>query len=134
MKVRRAEIKDVELIKKLHKQHSKHIGGFNLFWVWDKYIEGKSKHKYVVIEDCGFMRYGYSKKYSAYVLYEIAVDSETQHKGVGRTLYNHLPKPLMLKCNQNNDVGNAFYESMGMTKVGVTATKQGVKQNIWWTT
>lgn len=134
MKVRRAEIKDKEFIEKLHKEHNKEIGDFNVFWVWDKYIQGKAKHKYMVIEDCGFMRYGYSKKYSAYVLHEIAVDTETQHKGVGRTLYHHLPKPLMLKCNQNNDVGNAFYESMGMTKVGVTSTKQGVKQNIWWIT
>ena len=134
MKVRPATIQDEDFIKKLHKQHKKHIGGFNLFWVWDKYIEGTAKHKYVVIEGCGFMRYGYSKKYSAFVLHEIAVDEETKQKGVGRTFFNHLPKPLMLKCNQDNDTGNAFYQAMGMTKVGVTETKQGVKQNIWWTT
>ena len=39
----------------------------------------------------------------------------------------------MLKCNADNDIGNAFYLAMGMTKVGKTQTKQGVKQNIWWT-
>jgi len=134
MKVRSATKQDEAFIKKLHKQHKKHIGGFNLFWVWDKYIDRTAKYKYVVIDDCGFMRYGFSKKYSAYVLYEIAVDEDTKQRGVGRALYEHLPRPLMLKCNQDNDTGNKFYEAMGMTKVGVTQTRQGVKQNIWWTT
>lgn len=134
MQVRPATIEDVDFIKKLHSQSKKHIGNFNLFWVWDKYIEGTSKHKYVVIDECGFMRYGYSTKYKAFVLYEIAVDQDTKQKGVGRVFFNHLPKPLMLKCNQDNEVGNKFYEAMGMTKVGVAETKQGVKQNIWWTT
>ena len=134
MKVRLATKQDEAFIKKMHKQHKKHIGGFNLFWVWDKYIDCTAKYKYVVIDDCGFMRYGFSKKYSAYVLYEIAVDEDTKQRGVGRALYEHLPRPLMLKCNQDNDTGNKFYEAMGMTKAGVTETRQGVKQNIWWTT
>lgn len=134
MKVRLANIDDSEFIKKLHKQHKKHIGGFNLFWVWDKYVEGKAKYKYVVIDGAGFMRYGYSKKYHAYVLYEIAVDDDNKQKGVGRAFYEHLPKPLMLKCNQDNTRGNKFYEAMGMTKAGNAETKQGVKQNIWWNT
>ena len=134
MKVRKATKDDAEYIKKLHKQHKKHIGGFNLFWVWDKYIDGTAKHKYVIIENAGFMRYGYSKKYSAYVLYEIAVDTDCKQKGVGTILFNELPKPTMLKCNTDNDIGNAFYKKMGMTKVGVTSTKAGQKQNIWWNT
>ena len=40
----------------------------------------------------------------------------------------------MLKCNLDNEVGNKFYEKMGMTLAGKTQTKAGVKQNIWWTT
>lgn len=134
MKVRAATIDDREFIKSLYKTNAKEIGDFNLFWVWDKYLDGTSKHKYDVIDDCGFMRYGYSKKYSAYVLYEIAVVPDTKQKGVGRLLYNHLPKPLMLKCNQYNEIGNKFYEAMGMTKVGVDQNKKGLKKNIWWTT
>lgn len=134
MKVRAATIDDREFIKSLYKINAKEIGDFNLFWVWDKYLDGTSKHKYAVIDDCGFMRYGYSKKYSAYVLYEIAVVPDTKQKGVGRLFYNHLPKPLMLKCNQSNEIGNKFYEAMGMTKVGVEQNKKGLKKNIWWTT
>jgi hypothetical protein len=134
MKVRPATIRDKEFIKDLYKTNPKEIGDFNLFWVWDKYIEGTSKHRYVVIDDCGFMRYGYSKKYSAYVLYEIAVVKDVKQKGVGRAFYDHLPKPAMLKCNQTNEVGNRFYEAMGMTKVGVEENKKGLKKNIWWTT
>ena len=133
MKVRKANINDAEFIKKLHKQHKKHIGGFNLFWIWDKYVEGKAKYEYVIIDEIAFMRYGYSKKYKANVLYEIAVDLDNVKKGAGRVLYNHLSKPLMLKCNKDNDIGNKFYKSMGMTKAGETETKAGVKQIIWWT-
>jgi hypothetical protein len=132
MKVRLANIDDALFIKGFYKQHSKEIGDFNLFYVWDDYLTGKAKHKYVVIDDCGFMRYGYSKKYSAFVLYEIAV--EEKKKGVGRAFFEHLPKPLMLKCNQSNEVGNKFYEAMGMTKVGVDENKKGLKKNIWWIT
>ena len=133
MKVRAAVKQDEDFIKKLHKQHKKHIGGFNLFWIWDDYIN-KNKYKYVVIDNGGFMRYGYSKKYNAYVLYEIGVEIENTQKGVGRKLFEYLPKPLMLKCNLDNEVGNKFYEAMGMTLAGKTQTKAGVKQNIWWTT
>jgi len=133
MKVRAAVKQDEDFIKKLHKQHKKHIGGFNLFWIWDDYIN-KNKNKYVVIDKGGFMRYGFSKKYNAYVLYEIAVDDDSKQKGVGRKLFEYLPKPLMLKCNLDNEVGNKFYEAMGMTLAGKTQTRSGVKQNIWWTT
>ena len=134
MKVRAATKDDEPLIKKLHKQAKKEIGNFNLFWVWDKYLDKTAKYKYVVIDETAFMRYGYSKKYKANVLYEIAVDSESKQQGAGRVLYNHLPKPLMLKCNLDNEIGNKFYLNMGMTLVGKTKTKQGVIQNIWWAT
>ena len=134
MNIRLATIEDVDFIKKLHKQSSKHIGSFNLFWSWDKYISKTAKHRYVVIDEKGFMRYGYSKKYNAYVLFEIAVDTECKQKGVGKVLFDYLPKPLMLKCNQDNEAGNKFYAKMGMSKVGKTKTSAGVEQNIWWIT
>ena len=111
MNIRLAKIEDVDFIKKLHKQSSKQIGGFNLFWVWDKYIKKEAKHKYVIIED-----------------------TDCKQKGVGKALYNYIPKPIMLKCNQDNEAGNLFYNNMGMTKAGKTKTLAGVNQNIWWAT
>jgi len=134
MNIRLAKPEDEDFIKKLHKQSSKHIGGFNLFWVWDKYIKKQARHRYVIIEGKGFMRYGYSKKYNSYVLHEIAVDKDCTEKGVGKALYEYLPRPLMLKCNQDNEVGNLFYQKMGMNKEGTTKTSAGVKQNIWTAT
>lgn len=131
MNIRLANANDKDFIKKLHKQSSKHIGNFNLFWTWDKYISGEAKHKFYVIDDMGFMRIGYSKKYNSYVLYEIAVDIDCKQKGVGKKLYDKIPKPLMLKCNKDNDAGNKFYSKMGMTKAGTTKTSKGVEQNIW---
>ena len=134
MKIRKATAQDETFIKKLHQQHKKHIGNFNLFWTWDKFIEGKTNYTFVMIDDCGFMRYGYSKKYKAYLLYEIAVDKDSSQKGVGSLLFNHIPRPLMLKCNADNTIGNKFYIKMGMTKAGITHTKKGEKQNIYWIT
>lgn len=134
MQIRKAIATDADFIKKIHKQHKAHIGSFNLFWSWDHYLDGTNKSKFFVIDGGGFMRYSYSKMYTAYILHEIGVDNETTRKGVGRTLFEALPRPLMLKCNVDNDRGNAFYEAMGMTKMGKTATKKGVEQNVWWIT
>ena len=134
MEVRKAVHSDSEFIKKLHRQHSKHIGSFNLFWSWDKYLTGENKSTYLVVEGGGFVRFSWMKKYDAYVIHEIAVDEETTRRGVGRALFEATPRPLMLKCNMDNDTGNAFYEKMGMTKVGKAATKKGVPQNVWWIT
>ena len=131
MNIRLATKEDESFIKKLHKQNSKDIGSFNLFWSWDKYLSREAKHKFYVIENMGFMRIGYSKKYNSYVLYEIAVDIECKQNGVGKRLYDKIPKPLMLKCNKDNDVGNKFYSKIGMTKTGTTKTSKGIEQNIW---
>lgn len=134
MNIRLATIDDVDFMKKLHKENSKHIGDFNVFRVWDKYISKTAKHRYVVIDEKGFMRYGYSKKYNAYVLFEIAVETECKQKGIGKVLFDYLPRPLMLKCNQANEAGNKFYAKMGMTKAGKRKTTTGIEQNIWWIT
>tara|TARA_Y100000114_G_C11763694_1_gene331625 strand:+ start:340 stop:744 length:405 start_codon:yes stop_codon:yes gene_type:complete len=134
MKIRKATKDDEAFIKELHKQHKKHIGNFNLFWVWDKFLEGNTPYTYEIYEEHGFIRYGYSKKYKANVIYEIAVKNGSTQKGVGKDLFNRLKKPIFLKCNEDNVVGNKFYLKMGMTKAGVTITKKGEKQNIYWIT
>jgi len=131
MQIRRAIASDADFIKKIHKQHKKEIGSFNLFYSWDYYIKGINKSVFLIIEDGGSMRFSYMKKYNAYVLHEIGVDNESTRKGVGRALFNALPRPLILKCNMDNERGNAFYEAMGMTKIAKTATKKGVPQNVW---
>jgi len=134
MKIEKATIDDAEFIKSIYKQHKKEIGNFNLFWVWDKYLEGNTPYKFVVIKNVAFMRFGYSKKFKCNVLYEIGVDNKTMQKGAGKMLYNYLPKPTMIKCNTDNIIGNKFYEKMGAILVGKTITKSGIKQQIWWNT
>ena len=120
-----------EFIKEIYKQEKKHLGSFNLYQSWDKYITKESPYKFFVLDGIGFMRYGYSKKYKSYLLQEIGIKEEHKKKGYAKILLNAIPKPLMLKCNFDNDAGNAFYERCGMTKVGKTSTKSGVEQNIW---
>ena len=134
----KAEASDKEWIKAIYKQEAEHLGPFNLFWSWDKYLTGESPYKYICIRGKGFVRYGYSKKYDMYVIQEIGVDAEYKRQGLAKKLLQGTIKVarrnskfLMLKCNIDNEVGNKFYEACGMRIYGTTKTKKGVKQNIW---
>lgn len=138
MKARDATQHDKEAIKALYKENSKNIGSFNLFWSWDKYIEGKAHHKFVVAEDgkeiLGFVRWGVSKREKCFVLHEIAVKKDIKQRGVGRLLFEQIPKPITLKCRCDNEPGNSFYKAMGMMISGRTKTKKGVEHYVWWIT
>lgn len=122
---------DKEWIEAIYKQNRSELGSFNLFYSWDNYVEGKGNFKFLVIRPFAFVRYGWMKKYDAYVIQEIGVGRSERGKGFGAQLLQAVPTPLLLKCNCDNEVGNAFYKKMGMTLSGNTETKKGVKQNIW---
>jgi hypothetical protein len=79
----------------------------------------------------GFIRYAWMNKYSAYVVHEIGVFDDFQGLGYGAKLLTQVPIPVLLKCNTDNERGNAFYKDMGMTCAGKTHTKKGVEQIIW---
>ena len=130
-KLRHATRADADLLKELYKQAKDHIGSFNLYQVWDKYLTSSTNYKYLICEDKGFVRYGFSKKYSSWIIHEIAVLDDFKRHGIARHIVENLPRPLMLKCNCDNEIGNRFYEKIGMTKVGKTKTRKGVEQNIW---
>jgi len=138
MKARDATHNDRDSIKQLYKDNSKNIGSFNLFWSWDKYIAKTAPHKFVVVEYdkeiLGFVRWGVSKKEKCFVLHEIAVKNDIKQRGVGRMLFDQIPKPIMLKCRCDNKAGNSFYKAMGMTIAGKTRTKKGVDHYKWWIT
>ncbi len=132
MLIRRANINDKDLIKKIHQESSKEIGSFNLFYVWDLYLCGTSKYSFYIFEDCSFVRYGYSEKYKSNIIYEIGVLKSCRGLGVARRMIEQLDKPLMLKCNTDNIVGNLFYEKIGMRKVGVVKSSNSKKSmNVW---
>ena len=63
-------------------------------------------------------------------IYEIAVDERWRGVGVGRALLNAVPPPVRLKCTQDNERGNAFYASAGMTLIGNEAGKHR-PLNVW---
>lgn len=96
---------------------------------WKNYLQGKGY--FMVIDGIGFVRYAWMKKYSAFVVHEIGVAEEFKGKGYGGALLNAVPIPILLKCNEDNETGNAFYNSMGMKCAGRTFTKKGVPQLIW---
>jgi hypothetical protein len=132
MELRTATIEDQPLIKEIHKNEKEHLGSFNLYQVWDKFIRGERiPYTYVVVEGKGFCRYGFSKKYNHYVIHEVGVLPEYKRQGISRFILENVPRPLMLKCNVDNKIGNEFYKKVGMVLSGKTQTKNGVKQNIW---
>jgi hypothetical protein len=130
--IRLATEKDEGLIRKIHKESSKQIGSFNLFYIWDNYISRKNKYKYYVIDGVGFVRHGYSKKLKCYTVKEFGVLNEYKGKGYAEKLFNHCKRPIYLTCNIDNDRGNAFYKKIGMKLKGVKTSKNGkTKMNAW---
>lgn len=130
--LRPATREDVAMMKEIHKNEKEHLGSFNLYQVWDKWIGGeKVPYTFIVVEGKAFCRYGFSKKYQHYVIHEIGVLPQFKRQGISRFILENVPRPLMLKCNCDNDGGNKFYKSCGMILAGKTETKNGVKQNIW---
>lgn len=130
-KLRRAMRKDADLIKEIHRQCEKHIGVFDLFKVWQRYLTENTKWKYVICDNKGFARYAWSKKFQSWTIYEIAVLEEFKNQGVAKFIIENLPKPMTLKCNVDNDTGNVFYKKIGMTKLGTTYTRWGKEEYVW---
>lgn len=123
---------DKEWIEKIYKQSRSELGSFNLFYSWDNYLEGKGNFEFLVIRPFAFVRWGWMNKYNANVIQEIGTLKEHRGKGYSAQLLKAVPTPLFLKCNCDNEAGNAFYSKMGMEKLpGFTSTKKGVQQNIW---
>jgi GNAT superfamily N-acetyltransferase len=122
---------DRDWIEKIYKESKRELGSFNLFYSWDNFLEGKNNFKFHVIRPFAFVRWGWMPKYESNVIQEIGVDVKARGQGFAGRLLNAVPTPLLLKCNQDNNAGNAFYKKMGMTLSASTETKKGVKQNIW---
>lgn len=129
--MRYAKPQDEPWLKKLYAKNKKEIGSFNLFMSWDNFIKGKRGHFFFVIPNVAFIRYHWMSKYQANVVQEIAVAEDHKGRGYGKELLDNVPLPVLLKCNADNDSGNAFYKAVGMRKSGQCATKKGVLQNIW---
>lgn len=128
--------RDAEWIKKIYAKNKKHLGSFDLFMSWQKYMTGKGGKFEVAIQSVsgspvGFVRYAWMNKYTAYVVHEIGVFDDFQGLGYGAKLLTQVPIPVLLKCNMDNLRGNEFYKSMGMNCAGKTYTRKGVEQLIW---
>lgn len=131
-----ANKKHAEAIKQIYKECKSELGSFNLYQCWDMYLAGQGNEKFDVIVSwsaitVGFVRWCYSKKYGSYLVKDIGVLNKFRGEGLGLKLMQHVPVPVMLKCNANNETGNQFYESIGMKKSGTTQTKKGNPQIIW---
>lgn len=133
--IRLAKLSDKEYIKLIHKESKKEIGGFNLFYSWDKYCSKESPYLFYVVEDngekVGFMRFGFSKQLQYYVVKEIGIELKHRGKGYGQKFINKMPKPIYLTCNDDNLVGNQFYKSVGFTHAGKKKLKNGSISNVW---
>lgn len=129
VRIRPAMTHDENWIKEIYKAEKKHLGSFNLYQSWERYLEGFGNFN--VVPTKAFIRYNWSPKYGAYVVQEIAVHNDCKRQGLANLLIRTVPLPIMLKCNKDNEVGNQFYLSIGMQCAGRTETKNGREQIIW---
>jgi GNAT superfamily N-acetyltransferase len=137
-KVKSATQEDAAWIKDLYKQEKKHIGSFNLYQVWENYLAGIGPHRFIKVDEVAFCNYGFSVRKNCYVIHDIAVHLDHKGKGIGGFILEKIAAKahregttLMLKCNFDNEEGNAFYKRKGMKLERVNWTKAGVKQNVW---
>lgn len=126
-----ATLADEPMIKQVYKECRSELGSFNLYQCWEKYLKKESNEHFHVIRGRGFVRWCYSNKYQSYLVKDIGVLKEFRGSGIGIRLLKCVPTPVMLKCNVDNEDGNAFYAKIGMKKAGNTTTKSGNPQNIW---
>jgi ribosomal protein S18 acetylase RimI-like enzyme len=61
---------------------------------------------------------------------EIAVRKDFKQKGVGKKLFNMVPKPRRLKCTVDNQYSNDFYKSQGMKLISVEPGRKR-QLNVW---
>lgn len=130
-KIRRATKADEQLLKQIYKEARKELGSFNLFQCWTNYLSGVRGEFFMVLPKIGFVRWGFMNKYKCNVIKDIGVLKSEQGRGYGAMLVKSVPCTVMLKCNEDNAQGNAFYKSLGMQQAGRTFTKKGNPQIIW---
>lgn len=64
------------------------------------------------------------------VIYDLAVEFGLWTMGIGRALLYSVPAPIRLKCTQDNEQANRFYQHAGMTLIG-TETGKRRALNVW---
>ncbi len=79
-------------------------------------------------EVIGFIRW-HRRRDGWIIIYEICVRRDFRGEGVGRLLLEKVPKPIRLKCPQDNE-SNKFYEHLGFTLAGQEAGRKRAL-NIW---
>ena len=61
---------------------------------------------------------------------EIAVKKEYKLMGIGKYLFNLVPKPRRLKCTVDNEYSNNFYKQQGMKLLSIEPGRKR-QLNVW---
>lgn len=120
----KGEAADLIWVEKIFKQ-AKVLGNF--FWMKQGIERG---HGFLVWRELGFVRF-HKNREGVNVIDEIAVSLEHQRSGIGRSLVDAVPKPIILKTDSDNVKSNAFYKKHGFKLQGKVQNKDG-KLFHWW--
>ena len=126
--VRVACSEDLSVIKEIADANKEEIG-FILRAIFEASI--KSDEVFVACKDTnvvGFVRW-HRRRDGWSTVYEICVRRDFRREGAARLLLRHVPKPIRLKCPEDN-ASNTFYEHLGSAFVGKERGKKKVL-NIW---
>jgi GNAT superfamily N-acetyltransferase len=126
--IRYAGLNDCSAIKAIANQYKQELGFVNR-----AALGGASLNAELYIAEAhghiaGFVRW-HSRRDGWHTIYEIASARQFRGIGVGRALLNAVPRPLRLKCTEDNPA-NDWYARQGMTLI---RTEPGRKRtlNVW---
>lgn len=93
--------------------------------------ESMARRSLLVAEQCGrvvgFVNYR-ARRDGGQTIYEIAVHKDFRGQKIGAGLLAAVPRPVRLKCTEDNDRGNAFYKAAGFE---ITRIEQGKKRRLF---
>lgn len=128
-KIYNATLNDIAGIKGLAAKHTKELG----FILRPALEEAVKRGELLCAKDfdcniAGFCHY-HRRRDGVSVIYEICVNPEVRGGGLGLAMINRLPRPVKLKCPEDNE-SNGFYKHIGCKLLGVEKGKKR-KLNVW---
>ena len=129
MSSRIATIEDYAWVNKVAKEVSYIIGG-NIFFILKGLLAGEVKNQNLLVyPELGFIHYKKYAKFSKVI--DFGVSKEARRSGVGKALWQAVPKPIFVETDDGAAESNGFYLKNGCKLYGQRLSRKGKLINIY---